>query len=251
MTPEDRFGDLGEPAPRDEDDDRSAADKLADLDERDPEPDDPRRQGPPEPARLGGSYMWVVGVAAMILITVILVNQLQNAEEGRYIDGPEVGKRLPEFAAPLVDGPEDKVANIIPSTADTDDTKACEVRVPGSLNICDQWRKPVVVSFLFVRGAKCEPQFDRLERVRREFGDRVNFVGVFFERDRDKVQDVVDKHAWEFPIVVDGDGAVANLYAVGGCPTTVFADAGGRVRETRKGDLTETQLRTLVSRLLK
>src|SRR5919107_4508387 len=118
--PKDRFGDLGEPAP---DDERSAADKLADLDERDPEPDDPRRQGPPEPARLGGSYMWVVGVAAMILITVVLINQIRSGEEGRFIDGPEVGKPLPEFAAPLVDGPEDKVANVIPSLANTDDTK--------------------------------------------------------------------------------------------------------------------------------
>ena len=245
---EDRFGDLGERAAGE----RSAADRLADLDERDPEPDDPRRQRDrePEPARPGGRYMWVVGVAAMILITVVMVNQITNSEEGRFIDGPEVGRPLPEFAAPLVDGP-DKDANVIPRSADTDDTKACEVRVPGSINICDYLDKPVVLSFLFVRGAKCEPQFDRLERVRREFGDRVNFIGVFFDRDRDKVREIVGKHAWRFPIAVDRDGAVTNVYAVGGCPTTVFADAGGRVRETRKGELSEQQLRTLVGQMVR
>jgi peroxiredoxin len=241
---EDRFGDLGAPGP---DDERSAADKLAELDERDPEPDDPRREQPEAP-RPGGRYMWVVGVAAMILITVVMVNQFTNGETGRFIDGPEVGKPLPEFAAPLVDGPE-KDANVIPRSANTDDTKACEVRVPGSLNICDHWDKPVVLSFLFLRGAECEPQFDRLERVRREFGDRVNFIGVFFERDRDEVREVVGKHDWNFPLVVDRDGAITNSYAIGGCPTTVFADAGGRVRETRKGDLSEQQLRTLVGPL--
>ena len=82
----------------------------------------------------------------------------------------------------------------------------------------------MVVSFLFLRGAKCEPQFDRLERVRREFGE-VNFVGVFFERDRDRIGDVV-KHDWSFPVVVDPRRRVSNLYAVGGCPTTVFAARG-------------------------
>ncbi len=247
---EDRFGDLGgSPRDAEPDEELSAAEKFAELDERDPEPDDPRRARPPEPTRPAGNYMWVVGVAAMIVITVVFVNQLRSGEEGRFIDGPEVGKQLPEFAAPLVDGPEDKVANIVPRSADTDDTKACEVRIEGSLNICDQWDKPVVVSFLFVRGADCEPQWDRLERVRREFAGRVNFIGVFFERDRDRVRDIVDKHDWRFPIVVDGDGVVANLYAVGGCPTTVFADAGGRVRETRKGELTEADQRVLDGRI--
>lgn len=245
--PEDRFGDLGRPA---RDDELSAAEKLADLDERDPEPDDPRRAGPPEPPRPAGRYLWVVGVAALILITVVLVYQIRESRSGTFIDGPAAGERLPEFAAPLVDGP-DKDANIVPRSADTDATPACEVRVPGSLNICDQWHKPVVISFLFLRGAKCESHFDRVERVRREFGDRVNFIGVFFERNRGDVREVVGKHSWRFPLVVDRDGAITNLYAVGGCPTTVFADAGGTVRKTRKGDISESGLRAEVGALVR
>lgn len=245
--PEDRFGDLGRPGP--DGDDRSAAEKLADLDERSPEPDDPRR-APPEAPRPGGRYMWVVGVAALILITVVFARQLSGDRTGTYIKGPEVGKPMPEFAAPLVGGP-DKDANVVPRSSDSDITPACEVRVPGSLNICDQWDKPVVMSFLFLRGADCEPQFDRLERVRRAFGDRVNFVGVFFERDRDRIEDVAKKHAWSFPLVVDRDGAVTNLYAVGGCPTTVFAARGGKVRETQTGDLSEQQLRAKIGALVR
>ena len=38
---------------------------------------------------------------------------------------------------------------------------------------------------------------------------------------------------------------MANLYGVGGCPTTVFARAGGRVATTKLGNLTEDQLRRL------
>jgi hypothetical protein len=241
--PEDRFGDLGRPQP--DPDGRSAAEKLAELDERSPEPDDPRRK-PPESARPGGRYMWVVGVAALILLTVVLVHQLRDAQEGTFIRGPAVGKPLPEFAAPLIDGP-DKDANVVPRGNDSNITPACDVHVPGSLNICSQWDKPVVLSFLFVRGAKCEPQFDRMERVRRKFGDRVNFIGVFFDRDRGRIRDVAAKHAWHFPLVVDHDGAVTNLYAVGGCPTTVFAERGGKVRQTVNGNIDERRLSQLVA----
>jgi hypothetical protein len=247
-VPEDRFGDLGPAEP--EADGRSAADKLAELDERSPEPDDPRRRPPPpEAARPGGRYMWVVGVAALILLIVVLIHQLR-AGTGTFIKGPAAGKQLPEFAAPLVDGPN-KDANVVPRSSNSSTTPACEVRVPGSLNICDQWNKPVVISFLFLRGAHCEPEFDSMQQVRRQFGDRVNFIGVFFERDRGKVRDVVKKHGWNFPIVVDHDGAITNLYAVGGCPSTVFAFRGGKVRRTVNGKLDAPHMRAQVQAIVR
>ena len=236
--PEDRFGDLGRP----DGDDRSAADKLAELDVTRPE-QDPK---PPEPQRPRGRYTWVVGVAALIVIVIGGIN-LARTGSGAGLNGPPVGQQLPEFAAPLVGGP-DKDANIIPSDADTGETKACEVRVPRSLNICDQWDRPVVMGFLFRRGAECQPAFDQLERARREF-PQVRFIGVLFERDSDKIDDVVKGKSWNFPIVVDRDGAVTNLYAVGGCPTTVFAASGGKVRDTVVGEIDDRELRRRLSAL--
>ena len=46
------------------------------------------------------------------------------------------------------------------------------------------------------------------------------------------------------------DGAIVNIYGVGGCPTTVFANAGGKVVDTKLGNLTEEQLRRQAGRLL-
>jgi hypothetical protein len=47
---------------------------------------------------------------------------------------------------------------------------------------------------------------------------------------------------------VDEDGSVVNLYGIGICPVTVFAE-NGRVRETTLGNLTEEQLRRRAERL--
>jgi peroxiredoxin len=243
-VPEDRFGDLGEP------DQRSAAEKLAELDERDPEPDHPSRR-PPEAARPSGRYMWVVGVAALILLIVVAAHQLSSSE-GTFIKGPAVGRPLPEFAAPLVLSDVEGDSNIKPrsSTEKRKPLPACDVHLAGTLNICDQWNKPVVVSFLFIRGAHCEPQFDRLQAMHREF-PQVNIVGVFFEPNRGKARDTVRKHGWTFPIVADRDGVIPNLYAVGGCPTTVFAKRGGTVRKTVTHEMSPSELRAEIRATLR
>src|SRR5437763_1017172 len=56
---------------------------------------------------------------------------------------------------------------------------------------------------------------------------------------------------WTFPVVVDHDGEVSNIYGIGGCPTTVFAARGGIVRSTRLGELSVAQLRTATRRILR
>ena len=46
---------------------------------------------------------------------------------------------------------------------------ACEVRAEDVVNVCELRRRPTVLTFLVTRGADCEPQVDRVERIRREF----------------------------------------------------------------------------------
>jgi hypothetical protein len=78
----------------------------------------------------------------------------------------------------------------------------------------------------------------------------VEVAAVYFSRnDFDEIRATVRRRGWTLPVGVDHDGAVANLYRVGGCPTTVFAYRGGRVRKTRLGPLTEDQLVAEAGRL--
>ena len=113
------------------------------------------------------------------------------------------------------------------------------------MNVCELRRKPLVLTFIFDRGADCYPQVDRTERVRPTLPG-VNFATVFFtHKERDQVRALVQERGWRQPVAIDPDGLVANLYGVGGCPTTVFARAGGQVAATKLGNLTEDELRRL------
>ena len=115
--------------------------------------------------------------------------------------------------------------------------------------MCELRKRPLVLTFIFDRGADCYPQVDRTERLRDDL-EGVQFVTVFFShKTRDEIRRLVEERRWTQPVAVDQDGAVANLYGVGGCPTTIFVHAGGRVAQTKLGNLTEQELRTRAERL--
>jgi hypothetical protein len=232
-VPDDRFADLG-PEPRKQ----SAAERFQELDQRDPEPP-PKR--PPEPARPGGRYGWVVGVAFILVVIVAGANALRNSGEG--YQGVPAGKQLPPFAAPLAaNGPENDV-NLAPD-------KACTVRGPGVFNICDQRAKqPIAMTFVANATRGCEDQLDRVERVRREFPG-VAFVSVISKRDVGDARELAGDRGWAGQtVIVDRDAQLFNLYGIGDCPTTVFARRGGVVTVSKRGELSEQQLRAELRRI--
>ena len=186
----------------------------------------------------------LMGIGVLLVTTT-----LPNA--GRGLRGPEVGKTLPDFAAPLATGGLEGDANVRGrgnSSESAGPVPACEVRAAGVVNVCDLRRKPTVITFLVTKGADCEPQVDRVERIRREFPD-VAFAAVVGGNEREEVEQIVRRRGWGMPVAVDEDNAVVNLYGVGVCPTTVFSAAGGRVRTTKLGNLTEDELRAEVRKI--
>jgi peroxiredoxin len=221
---DDRFGDLG---PRES----TAAERFAELDPGDMEAERREREGP-APPRPGGRYTWVVGVAALIVIIVVAFNSLPNA--GRGYRGPEKGERLPVFAAPLATSEAEGVANIKQDENDDEapnDTPACDVDLPGVLTACDLFEDKPLVLALTVPAGDCEDQLEAMEALSRERRD-LQFAAVVSGRSHEKAQEVVERTGVTFPVAVDEDLAVFNLYRVAYCSTAI-ADRGGRLREFR------------------
>jgi hypothetical protein len=238
--PEDRFADLGREgedrfadlAP--ERDERSAAERFEELDEREPEPE-PKPPRTPLPT---GRYAWVVGIAFVIALIVAGANALRHSGAG--FRGVPTGRRLAPWAAPLATSDHDNDATIQPR-AGGGHPAACSVRGAGIVNLCDLRRRPLVLTFVATAGAGCGAQLDRVERVRRAFPN-VQFVGVISRKSLSDARHIVRSHGLGFPVALDRDAALFNLYGIGDCPTTIFARRGGISAGTRRGVLREARL---------
>jgi peroxiredoxin len=231
---------------RDRFEDLSPGERLAERDRTHPE--SARR---PEVPRPGNKYAWLVGILMLMALAVLLfVQTIPNSGEG--LEGPPVGKRLKAFAAPSATGAIRGDANVCqkePCPKQAGAAPACELVSKDVVNVCELRKRPLVLTFIFDRGADCYPQVDRTERLRGRLAG-VQFATVFFSRkERDEIRRLVEARGWTQPVGVDEDGAVANLYGVGGCPTTIFARAGGRVVDTKLGNITEPELLRRAERL--
>jgi len=222
-----------------------------------PEPEVPPVR--PEVPRAGNKYAWAAGFVALMGIAVLLYTTTLPST-GARVRGPEQGKPLPAFAAPLATGDLDcdkdvgKCAlNVCQRAGQCNDSAgsvpACEVRGEDIFNVCELSVRPLVLTFLATAGADCEPQVDRVERVRGEFPG-VQFAAVVSGEGHETVEQIVRRRGWRLPVAVDVDGKLQHLYGFGVCPSTVFSKPGGRVFATELGNLTEQQLRSHVRKLL-
>jgi hypothetical protein len=237
---EDRFEDLGG-------DDRRAeiGERLAERDRTHPEP--VRR---PEVPRPGNKYAWAVGIVLLMGLGVLLFAETLP-HSGEAVQGPNPGQRLPAFAAPAAIGPVSGDANVCqrePCNKNAGPRPACAVRGRGVVTVCASDRRPTVLTFIVTRGTDCEPQVDRVERIRADF-PTIDFVTVLSGDSKSQAAGLARARRWREPVAMDQDGTLVNLYGVGVCPLTVFAK-GGRVRQTSIGNLTEDQLRSRARRLL-
>jgi peroxiredoxin len=240
---DDRFGDLGDGGDR-----RSAAERLAEQDRINPEPDMPSQR--PEVPRPSNRYAWVVGIVLLMGVGVLMLTN--SLPESSGVRGPAIGERIPDFAAPAASGhADDADANVRQRSGGNDAAgtiPACEVVSEEVVNVCQLRRRPLVLTFVVTEGADCEPQVDRVERMRGEFPD-VRFAVVFSGEERAEAERIARRRGWDLPVAVDRDGAVVALYGVGVCPTTVFSSPGGIARRVEIGNLTEDQLRERVRAL--
>jgi hypothetical protein len=220
------------------------------------EPDEDRRNAKRRPFAI---YSAIVGLVFIAIVAVATINTLQTEDSGVLGAGEETGLPLAQFAVPDVRSDLEGDANIaqddcevarVPCPEDDRRAPACTVDVEGAIRVCDLFTRPLVLSFWFTKGGECESQQDVFEAVYRRTRDRANFLAINVRDQRDEVLRLADEHGWTHPIGLDPDGALSNLYRVGGCPSFIYAYPGGILRETSLGELSVKQLSARVEELI-
>jgi thiol-disulfide isomerase/thioredoxin len=214
---------------------------------------------PSERPRRTTVYSLIVGMAFIALIAVAGINTISTNNKGVLGASNEGDMPLAQFAVPNARSGASGDANIaqddcdaarIPCPSGNRRTPACRVTVPGALRVCDFFDRPLVLSFWFTRGGDCENQEDVFERAYRKYSGRVNFLAIDVRDDDSEVRKLIGEHRWTHPVGLDRDGALSNLYRVGGCPTFVYAYPGGIFQATSIGHLDDQQFFSKVDALI-
>ena len=207
-------------------------------------------------------YSLYVGLAFVVLAIVAGINTL-TTREGSLLgtDPDERGTPLAPFAVPEALGALTGDANVFQDDCETSAnpcpeserrTPACEVRGEGVIRVCDHFRRPLVLSFWFTRGGDCLATQDLVDELAARYRGRVNFLSINVRDDREEVRKIIRDRGWKLPVGYDADGAVANLYRVGVCPTVALAYPGGILAGAAVGadELGEPAFRERIEELL-
>jgi cytochrome c biogenesis protein CcmG, thiol:disulfide interchange protein DsbE len=102
---------------------------------------------------------------------------------------------------------------------------------------------PVVVNFWGSWCSPCRDEMPRLVAAHREFGDRVQFVGVDVLDSREGAQAFIEEFGMTFPSVFDAPDDIKGSLGQFGQPTTVFFRADGTFGSAWAGPISEKVLR--------
>lgn len=195
-------------------------------------------------------YGWLA--ALLVLVAIVWISLSTMHSEGGGATGLAPGTKLPPFATPLAGSDSDAVANVAtrPNQGQAGKHPACTVRGPQILNSCQlAERGPVVLAFVITRGDDCVAALDRLQAAVADVAG-VQLAAVAWRSDRTDVRRLIADHHWTFPIGMDPDNVVTNIYGAVVCPQVTYAYPGGEVRGTTIGLESEATIRARLARLV-
>jgi cytochrome c biogenesis protein CcmG/thiol:disulfide interchange protein DsbE len=144
-----------------------------------------------------------LGVAVVApLIAILLLNL---GRDPHSIRSPLLGRPAPAFAlAPVGGGP---------------------VVTSESLK-----GRPFVLNFWATWCAPCLQEHETLVRTAAAVGSDVQFLGVVYEDEEDRVRAFLQRHGSAYPSLLDPEARTAIAYGVAGVPETYFIDATGTIQ---------------------
>ncbi len=213
-----------------------------------------RQRTPPSggPSRgvAGARYGIYVVILAAILLIAFTVHVALSSHKGT--SGIRPGTRIPPFAAPYAIGGPPGEVDIATHANDGPAGKvpACSERGPGILNICQLYEHGPLVLALFFDAGSCTKVLGEMQRLAPSF-PQVSFAAVAVKEQASPTARLVRSKQLTFPVGVDAEGRLGQLYGMVSCPQITFVYPGGTVQSpTILSTPTPVTLRARVAELL-
>jgi cytochrome c biogenesis protein CcmG/thiol:disulfide interchange protein DsbE len=145
---------------------------------------------------------------------------------------PYVGSLAPDFTLQTIDG---RTINL------SDYTAGSGRPVVGT---------PVVLNFWATWCPPCRIEMPYFESAGQRYGDDVIILGLNQAESAEIIAAYARDNGLTYPLLVDEDMKVNNLYGVLNLPTTIFIDRNGIVREVLIGTISRAVLEDRIEKLL-
>ncbi len=119
----------------------------------------------------------------------------------------------------------------------------------GVVSLSDFKGRPVMLNYWASWCIPCAQEHSTLVWASREWGSRVQFLGIVYQDTDAAARDYLARHGAPYPQLVDPESQVALDYGVAGVPETYFIDSQGVVREKYVGPLDGRTINALLKRL--
>lgn len=117
--------------------------------------------------------------------------------------------------------------------------------------LSDYAGRPVVLNFWASWCVPCRAEMPELQATSVKYNGQAVILGVNQGEDQETVADFARGLGMSYPLMLDGDGRVNQLYSVNALPTTVFISSDGVVEEVYLGILNQAILEERIEALIR
>jgi DsbE subfamily thiol:disulfide oxidoreductase len=110
--------------------------------------------------------------------------------------------------------------------------------------------KVLFINFWATWCPPCRSEMPSIQEIHEENRDEVKVLAVNVKESRTKVSEFINKEGYDFTVLLDKTGEVANTYLVRGIPKTVVVDKRGVIKAVHVGSMNKEQMKKIINKAL-